>query len=140
MRSLNNDLKFGMEKEVTVLAQLSQHFIEYGKITNTKELYKDPYYKYDFEAEDGTSFELKSRRNAKNGYPTTFLPVDKISRNAPHKQVYIFSFTDRLCKIEYNEDVWDNFEKREIQIYRYGRIDKPTLQFCIPIKLLIDIC
>jgi len=140
MRSFNNDMAFGMNKEVTMLAQLSQHFIEYGKITNTKELYKDPYYKYDFEADDGTSFELKSRRNTKNGYPTTFLPVHKINRNASHKQVYIFSFTDCLCKIEYDKDVWDKFEKQEIQTYRYGRIDRPQLHYCIPIELLIDIC
>ena len=82
MRTFQNDMTYGMEKEMSMLSKLSQHFIEYGKITNTKDLYQDPYHKYDFEAEDGTTFELKSRRNKKKAYPTTILPFSKIVPDA----------------------------------------------------------
>jgi hypothetical protein len=139
MRTFQNDMNYGMEKEMTMLGKLSQHFIEYGTITNTKDLYKDPYYKYDFEAEDGTTFELKSRRNKKQTYPTTILPVSKIIPDAKHKQVFIFAFTDCCCKIEYSKELWDTFEVRDIEVFRYGRIDLPKPHYCIPIQHLLEI-
>ena len=139
MRTFQNDMTYGMEKEMSMLSKLSQHFIEYGKITNTKDLYQDPYHKYDFEAEDGTTFELKSRCNKKKAYPTTILPFSKIVPDAEHKQVFIFAFTDCDCKIEYNKELWDTFQVKDIETFRYGRVDLPKPHYCIPIQHLLEI-
>jgi hypothetical protein len=132
-RSLENDLKFGLSKE-NIESLLKLNFEEEFK--NTKDLYNDPYYPYDFEGlTTKTSVEMKSRRNKKNDYKTTILPVHKI-RKTNDKQIFIFNYTDEICFIEYDKEIFDRFEITNVITKRKGIVDKPKPHFCIPITIL----
>ena len=64
LRSFKDDLKYGLEREDEVNIKLIDKFNE--DIKNTKELYNDKYYKYDYEGiVSGTRYELKCRKNNK---------------------------------------------------------------------------
>lgn len=140
MRSFQNDMKFGMKGETAIHSKISQHFSGMGLIRNTKDIYNDPYYRYDYEAADGTSFELKTRRNSKTAYPTTIVPASKIVPDCKNRQFFVFVFTDCCCKIEYNKEIWDKFRVTDVVTYRYGREDRPTPHYHIPISHLLEMC
>ena len=108
-RSFKNDLTFGLEKEIEVIDIIKLNFDDEVDIQNTKDIYGDDYYIYDFEAKSGSSWELKARRIKKYQYPTTIVPVSKI-RITDKKQFFIFNFTDACCSIEYNKELWDFLE------------------------------
>ena len=80
-RSFKNDLKFGLDKELEVVDMLKLNWEDEADIRNTKDIYGDDYYIYDFEANSGTSWELKSRRCKKDTYSTTIVPVAPPLRN-----------------------------------------------------------
>ena len=142
IRSLANDLRFGLEKELEVVDMLKLNFCElYNEddIKNTKELYQDEYYPYDYEGiTNGTCFEMKSRRVKKNHYPTTIIPVHKV-RKTDKKQLFIFNFTDNCSYIEYEEELFKTFQQRLITTERFGTIDKPKPHYLIPVNLLKDL-
>ena len=149
------DIVSWIEKEATVngvchitnnlenqLNNLKNNFCSiYGEddFLNTKDLYNDPYYIYDFEGTTNkTSIEMKSRRVKKNTYPTTILPVSKI-RNTDKAQLFVFNFTDACCYIEYDKKIFDTFQIRHFTTERFGIVDKPKPHYCIYIKDLIEI-
>ena len=134
MRTFKQDMAYGMNGEGTIHTKIQAHFCDLGKITNTKELYNNPYCKYDYEAEDGTRFELKTRRCKMSQYPTTIVPATKITKDA--RQFFIFSFTDGCYKIEYDKDLFAGFTTTDIQVFRYGRNDRPTPHIHIPVEYL----
>lgn len=136
LRSFNDDYKYGMNKEDIMETKLRLLFND-ESITNTKMLYGDTFKKWDFEAKDGRKWELKSRRNTKNRYPTTIIPCHKKISGA--ELYYVFQFTDKICYIKFDEELFNTFEIRTIQVVRNGRYDPPTDHFCIPVNLLIDI-
>jgi hypothetical protein len=141
IRSLRNDLTFGLTKEIDLVEHLERvlcpiysetHFI------NTKDLYNDEYCSYDFEGDiNKTHIEVKSRRNTKYQYATTIIPVHKI-QETDKKQVFVFYFTDQICYIEYNQQLFSTFNTRMIKVFRQGRYDPPTLHYEIPVNLLIN--
>ena len=49
-RSFKNDLKFGLEKELEVVDMLQLNWEDEADIRNTKDIYGDDYYIYDFES------------------------------------------------------------------------------------------
>ena len=133
IRSLKNDLAFGLSKE-NIETILNSNFGDEFK--NTKELYNDEYYPYDFEGlTTGTSVEMKSRRNTKTAYPTTIIPTHKV-RDTDKKQIFVFNFTNEMCYIEYSKEVFDKYEKKMITTYRQGKVDIPKPHFLIPITHL----
>ena len=141
MRSFNNDMSYGLQKENEFLnkykSKLCELFSE-DDIKNTKELYNDGFCKYDFEGlTNKIQFELKSRRVKKGHYPTTIIPVHKL--NDGTKQVYIFQFTDGCFYIEYNKELFYTFQRCDISTTRLGKYDRPTPHFLIPINLLIPL-
>jgi hypothetical protein len=134
-RSLSNDLKFGLSKE-NIENILKLNFEEEFK--NTKDLYNDPYYPYDFEGlTSKTAVEMKSRRVRKNAYDDTILPVHKV-RNTNDKQIFIFNFVDEMCYIEYSKEVFDKFKRKDITTQREGIVDRPKPHFCIPVNILLS--
>lgn len=135
-RSLNNDLTYGLSREDRVMKKLESVFG--GGLKNTKELYNTDYCIYDFESDDGVSYELKCRRNTKNAYPTTIIPVHKV-RNVDTPQYFVFQFTDALCYIQYDKDIFKGFSKRMISVYRNGAPPTPQNHYEIPTKFLRDI-
>ena len=142
IRSLANDLRFGLDKELEVVDMLKLNFCDlYNEddIKNTKDLYQDEYYPYDYEGTSrGTCFEMKSRRVKKHQYSTTIIPVHKV-RKTDKKQIFIFNFTDNCSYIEYDQELFRTFQQRDITTERFGTIDKPKPHYLIPVKLLIDL-
>ena len=139
IRSLKNDLEFGLSKEDEVLRRIRVYFVDGMEIQSTLQLYNNKFYPYDYEGlKTGNSFEVKSRRVKKNQYDTTIIPSHKI-RKTDKKQYFLFNFIDKLCYIEYNEEKWKDFKRGMIQIRRSGIIDKPTEHIYIPIKDLEDL-
>jgi hypothetical protein len=138
VRSFKNDLRFGLEKEMEVIDILKLNFDDECEIRSTKDIYNDDYYIYDFESQSGTSWELKSRRVRKNQYSTTIVPVSKV-RNTDKKQIFIFDFTDACCSIDYNKELWDTFEIRDVTTQRFGKMDLPKPHYHIPIRHLTDL-
>lgn len=136
-RSLENDLMFGGQNELSAISLLNTYFNT--TFRNTKDIYNTPYYQYDFENEDKTiCIEMKSRRNRHNTYPTTIVPVSKVN-NTINRYVFVFHFTDGIYFIDYNKDLFDTYETRMINTYRKGIVDVPKLHFCIPITDLTKI-
>ena len=137
-RSFKNDLKYGLDKELEVVDMLKLNWEDEADIRNTKDIYGDDYYIYDFEANSGTSWELKSRRCNKHTYPTTIVPVSKV-RDTDKKQVFVFNFKDACCSLDYDKDLWDTFVIADVMTYRYGKVDKPKPHYHIPIDKLTDL-
>lgn len=134
----SNDLKFGLSKEEEIRQLLIKYFKE--EITNTKDLYNDKYCKYDYEGISKTKYELKCRTNNKMKYPTTIIPIHKITNETTKYDFYfIFNFTDKCCYIKYDKKLFDTFPTKLIKLNRLDKYDPPTMHYEIPIKLLIDI-
>jgi hypothetical protein len=137
-RSLRNDLKFGLLKEIDIVPTIQGNWNDEINIMNTKEKYDDEYYPYDFESDSLTSWEVKSRRITKHHYPTTIIPVHKI-RNVETPQYFIFNFTDKCCYIKYDAEVFKTFTTRMIKVERFGGNPNPVNHYEIPINKLIDL-
>jgi hypothetical protein len=137
-RSLANDLKFGLLKEIDILPTIQGNWEDEPNIRNTKDIYNDEYYPYDFESENATSWEVKSRRISKGQYNKTIIPVHKV-RNVDTPQYFIFNFTDACCSIKYDKEIFKTFGKRMISVERFGGNPNPVLHYEIPVNLLEDL-
>ena len=136
MLNVKSDLQFGLAKEGHVLDLLQKTFPN-PDIKNTKEQHGQ-FCIYDYESSDGTSWEVKSRRNKKTQYPTTILPVHKV-REVDTKQYFVFHFTDKTCYIEYNKEQFDTFNKQRIFANRNTGSNNDGIHYEIPVRMLTDI-
>jgi hypothetical protein len=134
-RSLANDLKYGLDNEITIIDLLNTTFGEV--FINTKDKYNDQYYPYDFEGDKGCCVELKSRRNTYRAYPTTIIPVGKILEFNNKRQMFVFQFTDGFYYTQYEATRFNTYEIKMITTQRKGIVDKPKPHYCIPISDLI---
>lgn len=132
MSAFNRDYQFGIQQQSAILPQLESFFKDELKEATSK------FAKYDYEGKT-TSYELKSRNNKKDTYPTTCLPWDKVCESHQKKQVYLFNFTDGLYYIPYEKSLFDTFEKKPFRRYRSGvnDIEKPYLY--IPVESLLKV-
>jgi hypothetical protein len=137
-RSLANDLKFGLAKEIDILPTIQGNWEDEPNIRNTKDIYNDEYYPYDFESENSSSWEVKSRRISKSYYPTTIIPVHKV-RDVETPQYFIFNFTDACCSIKYDKEVFSKFKTRMIKVERFGGNPNPVNHYEIPVNMLEDL-
>lgn len=116
MKSFIVDLKTGLANEKVILKHLRTYFNREIKPA------KYAFSRYDFFDKDNI-YELKTRNNRLNSFPTTLIAEDKIldhlGSNA--SQYFIFSFTDKLAYIKYDEEVFKNFKVEPFQ--RDKRID-----------------
>jgi len=126
IRSLANDLVFGLSKEQAIIDKLKIHFQD-DTIVKTE----DKYCLYD--AIGKSKYEIKSRRNSKTAYPTTIIPCHKGGTDT----LFVFQFTDKLCYIPYNDD----FKQFKTQMIKADRMNATpaTLHYHIPIEKLMDI-
>ena len=131
-RSLVNDVKFGADNEIKVIDIIKRHWKD-DTITKTT----DRYCKYDFENEN-CIWELKSRRNTKNKYPTTIIPEHKLIDN-PKDYYFVFYFTDGCSYIKYDKELFDTFKRNPIRCWRKGGNSNPVLHIEIPVDKLMDI-
>ena len=77
MNKFSESLKYGKQKEVEVLPHIKEYF-------NSKSIKipKNKYSTYDFiDDNNEVIYELKSRTNKYNQYPTTMIQEDKILKN-----------------------------------------------------------
>ena len=132
---LNADLAFGLPKEDPVLEKLRKHFVE--------EIAKST---YQYCPHDGfsktTEYEIKSRRNKYNQYPTTIIPCSKIRDMKRDRLVFVFNFTDGLYYIEYNKETFATYKIKQVEAVRkrngvVGKTIEP--HFEIPIGDLFHI-
>jgi len=125
--SFKNDYIFGKQKEDEVLNIIKKKIR--GNIIKTEKRYE----RYDFK--DGEYYyELKSRNNKYNDYPTTLIEKGKVIDD---KLVFLFNFTDGLYYIVYNKELFEKFEcKLFLRHKRCDYIDKPKLYYHIPIQQL----
>lgn len=137
IRSLKNDLTYGMKREEEVFPLIQHNWKDEVNILNTKIRFKNEYHKYDFESDGGSIWEVKSRRNKKNAYPTTIIPFHKTMRTEK-PYYFVFNFTDKCCYIEYDEEKFKTFNTRMISCFRQGASSAPILHYEIPIELLTD--
>jgi hypothetical protein len=130
MKSYQQDKIFGIQQETFILPQLRTFF----KNPNIKKT-ENEYDIYDFT--DGIiNYELKSRNNKYNQFPTTLLTCNKLSNNC----IYVFNFKDGIYYIKYDEQLFNTFEKKQfVRNYRFGKDDKPQEHIFIPIQHLIKI-
>jgi hypothetical protein len=120
------DEKFGFEKEEQILDIINIKFNDNIKKCNR-------YNKYDFEGLK-YKYELKSRRNNYNSYPTTMIPEDKIKENM--KIIFLFSFIDGLYYIKYRPKIFNTFETRNFRRTDRGSFDIEKKYIYIPIEKL----
>lgn len=128
MYLLKRDLKYGKENEIKILDTINKYF------NDNIELVKSSYCQYDFIGNNNT-YELKTRRNAYNEYPTTIIPQSKIKENI----IFLFSFTDGLYYIKYTPEQFKDYEIKPYKRWDRGQIDKEQNYIFIPIEDLIKI-
>lgn len=128
--SFQLDKRMGDIGETTILPKLQEHFNPSIRKTT------DTYERYDYIDDAGTKYELKSRRNCMNAYPTTLIPKHKVLGG---EQYFVFNFIDKLSYIKYDKDLFDTFETRDLVDGRYGYQRNGVLHYLIPIGKLTQI-
>lgn len=76
------------------------------------------------------NYELKTRTNKYEDYPTTMIGLDKCETNS----ILIFKFTDKLMYIEYDKEKFSNY-----QIKLFTKYCQKKEYIYIPIKDLKEI-
>lgn len=126
------DLQFGAAAQAEVLPRIREFFGEEIQPTPGK------YDRYDYESSTAV-YELKSRRNTRNHYPTTCIGSDKIDPKHPKQQVYLFHFTDGTFYIRYDSEVFSSFTSKPFARHRPGVDDRPKLYTYINVDRLLPI-
>lgn len=130
MSKKSQDIKFGLEKEV-VNESTIKSFFKCGDLTKTSkygiiDFYNSTHY-----------IELKSRRLNYNDYPTTICGYNKIEyfNKLNRICILVFSYLDGLYYINYNKELFKQFEVKEEFIIRDGKKEN-KINIHIPIKYL----
>lgn len=136
-RTLNDDLVLGDRNESEILPILNNFFND--TFVNTKELYGDKYFNYDFEGKTtGMRVELKTRRNRFDDYPTTLMPVHKCVSIDLCPNLFVFNFSDGMYYTEWNTNRFNTYEKKMILCKRKDKTDYRE-HYMVPIDDLIKI-
>ena len=100
-RHIQKCYNWGREQEKKVYPLIQEYFKE--NIIHCT----DQYSKYDF-ISPTYFFELKSRRNRYNSYPTTMITCNKL-KEIDKELILLFNFTDGLYFIKYEKELFDTF-------------------------------
>jgi hypothetical protein len=96
----------------------------------------NPYSRWDARSET-TKYEIKSRRNTHDKYPTTLIPVDKTI--VAGRLVFVFNFRDKLTYIVYDKEKFNKYEIRDIEAYRKNGVKTLKPHYHINIEDLTEI-
>lgn len=130
MNSFVSDYKFGKTKEDEILTIIKKEFQE--EIIKSENNFE----RYDYKS-DTHYYELKSRNNKYEAYPTTLIEKGKVIAD---NLIFLFNFTNGLYYIKYNKNEFDKFECKEyVRNKRSDYNDVPKLYYFIPINKLIKI-
>ena len=125
------DKQFGDKGEGSVLPKLRKFFNDDTiKPTTSK------YCLYDYEADNGSIYELKSRRIRRSTYPTTIIPTHKIINGKI--QYFVFNFLDTISYIKYDADLFKTFRIEDITDGRYQSYKPSVPHYHIPTDSLTD--
>jgi hypothetical protein len=126
--SFKLDKRIGDIGEITVLPKLQSHFnMSIRKTTNA-------YEKFDYIDDAGTKYELKTRRNRMDAFPTTLIPKNKVIDGS--ELYFVFNFIDKVSYIKYDKELFETFEVKELVDGRYGYERKGVPHYFIPIGML----
>jgi len=118
--------EYGKQKEEVVLPTIKEYFGT--NICSTSERFA----KYDF-FDDNTYYELKSRTNTKDCYPTTMITKNKVKQCSKDLKL-LFNFKDCLAYIKYDEKQFKNYETKQFSRLHKAWDEKPHLY--IPVNHL----
>jgi len=87
--------------------------------------------RFDYEC-DKYCYELKTRTNTKDKYPTTLIGRNKTESDK--KIIFLFKYTDCLCYIKYKKELFDTFEVKKFN--RNVRASNKSDYLFIPVEHL----
>jgi len=125
--SFKLDKRIGDIGEITILPKLQDKFSK--SIRKTESATE----RFDYIDDAGTKYELKTRRNRMDAYPTTLLPIHKVITG---EQYFVFNFIDKVSYIKYDKELFDTFEVKELIDGRYGYERRGVPHYFIPIGKL----
>ena len=134
MNKYKNDYLYGKQSENKNLRIIKDYFNDDIEMLNYR------YAHYDFKStKSNTIYELKTRRNNYNDYPTTIISNDKI--NDEYNNIFIFGFNNnQLYYIKYDKELFKKFEIKLFRRYdRCDKYDKEKEYIYIPIEFLTKI-
>jgi hypothetical protein len=107
MVHFETDYQYGIAKQKEIFPILKEFFGSGLIETESK------WAKFDF-YDESSLYELKSRKVKKNTYPTTIITANKNNDNRDDKKVvFIFNFIDEVCFIEYDNELFSKYERRQ---------------------------
>jgi len=131
MNNFKMQLKYGRDLELEVLEKIKIAFD-----SRDIKIPKNKFSLFNFiDDKNQVLYELKSRTNKYEAYPTTMIQESKVL-NTSYKQIFLFQFTDGLYYIEYEPILFNTFEKKAYSQYRADKVDVNKLYFYIPIEEL----
>jgi len=98
--------QFGKKSEESILPIIREYFKRDIKATEGR------YNSFDYK-DDQYNYELKTRTNKMQQYPTTMITLNKCK----DKSILLFKYTDFLAFIEYDEDKFKNYETKRYTRY-----------------------
>ena len=131
MVHIQYDYIFGLEQQKQIIPILNQAF------KSELQEYKEQYAKHDY-YDDKRNYELKSRKNKMDAYPTTLLTANKIVIEDGKKLYFIFNFTDKIAVIKYNKKKFDKYNKKMFSRVNVKADEKEY--YYIPVSDLFVIC
>ena len=124
------DIEFGTDNEQRLLNTIQTFFNDDTIIKITTK-----YSPFDYMG-NNCLIELKSRRCNSSTYPTTIIGINKFNQIDPNiKYILIFSFTDIVLYIDYDEELFNTFSIKTVSRRDRGRIESAKY-YHIPIKNL----
>ena len=124
------DIEFGTDNEQRLLNTIQTFFNDDTIIKITTK-----YSPFDYMG-NNCLIELKSRRCNSSTYPTTIIGINKFNQIDPNiKYILIFSFTDIVLYIDYDEELFNTFSIKTVSGRDRGRIESAKY-YHIPIKNL----
>jgi len=124
------DIEFGTNNEQKLLNTIQTFFND-----DTIIKIETKYSPFDYIG-NNCLIELKSRRCNSSTYPTTIIGINKFNQIDPNiKYILIFSFTDIVLYIEYEEELFNTFSIKTVSRRDRGRVESAKY-YHIPIKNL----
>ena len=126
MVHFENDYKEGTKAQNEIFPIIEDYF------GNNIKQNPNQYDKYDY-TNDDAEFEVKTRKNKKTAYSTTMLTCNKVV-DTDKEIVFIFNYTDEICWIQYDKELFDTFQKQMFSRAQIAEDEK--MHYYIPINLL----
>jgi len=133
LEQIQSDLKYGLKMEEEVCPILEKYFAD--TLTKTSQ-----YHASDWVGEEGTFYELKSRKDIlPTTYDTTIFPVYKCKVGENNRLILVFHFSsnNHTYYIEYNKEKFSKYECSWVSACRNS--DSAIKHYNIPIADLIYI-